>query len=359
MQSFFGRTYSNMSSISECKNNGECVIDKKNRTSCKACRLRKCLLVGMSKSGSRYGRRSNWFKIHCLLQEQSNNNNQPNDAHTNAPYFGNGLYPSAFFNNHFLPPEKQLPSPPLVNSIYKKYNKKRRIDSEMKSNCSSEESLSSMGETEGDISRSPSALSFLRPPSSHQSPSPFSETDYLHSQKKLSAMVTLTPIPNSPVSSSSASNSFSSPPHFYIPHHTSSPPVTTFIHPVVQSLIPTGASATRPGLTPVNRHQVFLDNHSSSPLPILRTGGDLLLRSPALGGVAVEQDQPIDLSVKSQTLVPHGSLPTDAEALVGSESKLKRVKVEDDTRTYKDGVRNITSPLDLTRKRTAEVPQSG
>lgn len=33
----------------------------------------------MSKSGSRYGRRSNWFKIHCLLQEQQtqhqNNNN--------------------------------------------------------------------------------------------------------------------------------------------------------------------------------------------------------------------------------------------------------------------------------------------
>lgn len=69
-QSFFGRSYNNLSSISECKNNGECVINKKNRTACKACRLRKCLLVGMSKSGSRYGRRSNWFKIHCLLQEQ-------------------------------------------------------------------------------------------------------------------------------------------------------------------------------------------------------------------------------------------------------------------------------------------------
>ncbi|XP_045464319.1 vitamin D3 receptor-like [Harmonia axyridis] len=69
-KSFFGRTYNNLSSISECKNNGECVINKKNRTTCKACRLRKCLLVGMSKSGSRYGRRSNWFKIHCLLQEQ-------------------------------------------------------------------------------------------------------------------------------------------------------------------------------------------------------------------------------------------------------------------------------------------------
>ncbi|KAJ8866330.1 hypothetical protein PR048_032173 [Dryococelus australis] len=69
-RSFFGRSYNNLSSITECKNNGECVINKKNRTSCKACRLRKCLLVGMSKSGSRYGRRSNWFKIHCLLQEQ-------------------------------------------------------------------------------------------------------------------------------------------------------------------------------------------------------------------------------------------------------------------------------------------------
>lgn len=28
-------------------------------------------MVGMSKSGSRYGRRSNWFKIHCLLQDQA------------------------------------------------------------------------------------------------------------------------------------------------------------------------------------------------------------------------------------------------------------------------------------------------
>ncbi|XP_022664330.1 zygotic gap protein knirps-like isoform X1 [Varroa jacobsoni] len=70
-KSFFGRTYNNLSALGECKNNGQCIINKKNRTSCKSCRLKKCLLVGMSKSGSRYGRRSNWFKIHCLIQDQA------------------------------------------------------------------------------------------------------------------------------------------------------------------------------------------------------------------------------------------------------------------------------------------------
>uniref|UniRef100_A0A8D9B4V4 Knirps-related protein n=1 Tax=Cacopsylla melanoneura TaxID=428564 RepID=A0A8D9B4V4_9HEMI len=70
-KSFFGRTYNNPNSITECKNNYQCIINKKTRTSCKACRLYKCKLVGMSKNGSRYGRRSNWFKIHCLLEEQN------------------------------------------------------------------------------------------------------------------------------------------------------------------------------------------------------------------------------------------------------------------------------------------------
>ena len=39
----------------------------------------------MSKSGSRYGRRSNWFKIHCLLQEQQQQAAAAIAAHQNNP----------------------------------------------------------------------------------------------------------------------------------------------------------------------------------------------------------------------------------------------------------------------------------
>ncbi|CAO1431564.1 unnamed protein product [Diamesa hyperborea] len=105
-KSFFGRSYNNLSSITECKNNGECAINKKNRTACKACRLRKCLLVGMSKSGSRYGRRSNWFKIHCLLQEQqqaaaaahqNGGQNPPQLSPNSLNLMGHPSYASNFF----------------------------------------------------------------------------------------------------------------------------------------------------------------------------------------------------------------------------------------------------------------------
>ncbi|KAF7996456.1 hypothetical protein HCN44_002088 [Aphidius gifuensis] len=110
-KSFFGRTYNNLGSISECKNGGNCVINKKNRTACKACRLRKCLYVGMSKSGSRYGRRSNWFKIHCLLQEQTNSNHSgitPNPFGTN--YLPNFMASSQTNQNVFKDNDRTSPN---------------------------------------------------------------------------------------------------------------------------------------------------------------------------------------------------------------------------------------------------------
>ena len=110
-KSFFGRTCNNQSVIQECKNNYRCVINKKNRTACKACRLRKCLMVGMSKSGSRYGRRSNWFKIHCLMQQASGGGSggggsNPGSGTTRTPE------PPQNHHHHQQPPVVVPPVPP-------------------------------------------------------------------------------------------------------------------------------------------------------------------------------------------------------------------------------------------------------
>lgn len=183
-QSFFGRTYNNLGSISECKNNGECVINKKNRTACKACRLRKCLLVGMSKSGSRYGRRSNWFKIHCLLQEQQQHQQQTNFP-IGLPGATNLLRP-----HPFLPLFRNLPI--------------------TESKSSESDSGASSADPEDDL-RSTSALSCFRANASPFSdrdslkklPSPASDSECV-ARRKLSASITLA-MPPSPASLPSVS----------------------------------------------------------------------------------------------------------------------------------------------------------
>ncbi|XP_058838466.1 protein embryonic gonad-like [Topomyia yanbarensis] len=156
-KSFFGRTYNNLSSISECKNNGECVINKKNRTACKACRLRKCLVVGMSKSGSRYGRRSNWFKIHCLLQEQQahkNNNNNNLASNNNDTSSSNNNNNSSSNNNGsrninspVLLPNGFLPANFLSN-LCNNNNNNVTMKKELKRPCSPSDSGASSADPE-------------------------------------------------------------------------------------------------------------------------------------------------------------------------------------------------------------------
>lgn len=333
-QSFFGRTYNNLSSISECKNNGECVINKKNRTSCKACRLRKCLQVGMSKSGSRYGRRSNWFKIHCLLQEQSSSGMSPNQALLGSN--GTGLYPGLLHPSHFLTSENFLQA--RINGYPPQYGQKDEKKDENRHSSTDDSGGSSMEDVEEDASsRSASALSFMRPPSSHKTPSPFSEKD---SPSFKSHKIPCT-LPTSPLGISTHP-AFPSPLN---PNYLSLPYLSAQIRPY-------SFPATRPGLTPASGHPMQLD-HIPPPSWPQRTGGDLLLYSPAPGGVAVEQEEPIDLSVKSTSTTPALTSPC-------ASPELKKYRFgEDHLTTVREG---RTTPLDLTkrspsRELAAELPR--
>lgn len=332
-KSFFGRTYNNLGSITECKNQGACVINKKNRTSCKACRLRKCLLVGMSKSGSRYGRRSNWFKIHCLLQQQQSQTQGSSPSPTTA------FYPGAFLHSPFLGAAAHHPPgladyPGLMHADVKeevaRAERAERLQelseraAKSERSASSHSEYSSSGENDNDSSRSPNT--FLRPPSSHQTPSPFSEPELLGARMKLE--VRSPPSPLGPAS-------FTTPP---LPGQVASPRV---LFPPLP--LPGVPGVARPGLAPT---LMFLDP-SCPP----RAGGDLALASPALGGLAEDQDQPMDLSVKGTSMSARTSpSPPHSPAAV---TKLPEGLAQDDTKDSKECV------LDLTSKRGSEVPQSG
>ncbi len=328
LQSFFGRTYNNMSSISECKNNGDCIINKKNRTSCKSCRLRKCLLVGMSKSGSRYGRRSNWFKIHCLLQEQNPSLNAQNGLNPNfiGPN-GASLYPGLFSTRHAINPDEFFKNgltrfPPFSDG--------KHITDLEKYQTSPEDSGGSSAGDMDDESRSTSVTS-RGAPNSHQTPSPFSDKDF--NQKKLSITV-----PSSP-NNTTAPSPFPSPQSVYTSPYVS-PPLRH-----IPSHIPFPVAPG--GITPIHKNLVILDHidHTWNPM---RSGSDLLLYSPAPGGVPEEQNQPIDLSVKSCL---NDSPKERATSPASSRSTKSPI---DDSPDEKD-VKCVHIPLDLTSKRHQEL----
>lgn len=138
----------------------------------------------MSKSGSRYGRRSNWFKIHCLLQEQQQHQQQTNFP-IGLPGATNLLRP-----HPFLPLFRNLPI--------------------TESKSSESDSGASSADPEDDL-RSTSALSCFRANASPFSdrdslkklPSPASDSECV-ARRKLSASITLA-MPPSPASLPSVS----------------------------------------------------------------------------------------------------------------------------------------------------------
>lgn len=184
----------------------------------------------------------------------------------------------------------------------------------------SDSGASSADPEDDNSSRSASALSFIRPTSS-----PLSDKDFFSNnnhkpkeatKRKSMPNVTLN-IPSSPFGSSSSIASFS-------------PRSGPFL-PALRS-VPAGPLSSWPS----------------------RTGGDLLLCSPALAGVAVDQDQPIDLSIKSSAMTCRGSAKN--EDCSDSEPELS-IDLKDD----EDASEVLKTPLDLTlvSKRTGELPLTG
>lgn len=90
-------------------------------------------MVGMSKSGSRYGRRSNWFKIHCLLQEQqqqqqaaaaaaaAGNRKTPPSSSSSINMLGHSNYPPSLYSRPTTKEELML----LGFEDYNNHNSKR------------------------------------------------------------------------------------------------------------------------------------------------------------------------------------------------------------------------------------------
>lgn len=462
-QSFFGRTYNNLSSISECKNNGECVINKKNRTSCKACRLRKCLLVGMSKSGSRYGRRSNWFKIHCLLQDQNaaaaaaavghhqphhhhqhhngSNRSSPHHQQPQPPHhqsqpspFGSPLYPAGLVHpgHHFLTTDKflqarlngygaaaalmtaaaqddascrrQAAADAIIsghhhhhhrnrhhhnnnnNSIDRRHRHRYDDEDDDDDDCGGrrrrrdgdddDDDDDDNGErndnNNGSDDHSPKGghRRRRRPSASDDSGGssmPDDEDNRGSSRRKTASPVLRhhhrspscttggTPPAFRQLSSSPSASSTGSGDAKRIRLSVSPSSATVGLSPVSGFHSPYyPMSVTRPGLTPFVGGGLTLSMaaagwHAAVAAGRTAAGGDLLLSSPAPGGVAIEQEYPIDLSLKTTAAKYNRSpLPHAPQSAGGRHSST------DDPETAATATTLPPSPLDLT-KRTAEV----
>lgn len=262
----------------------------------------------MSKSGSRYGRRSNWFKIHCLLQEQQQQHIHQLQTNKSPPSFNTSI------NTSFLP-TNLLPAAALAE-YYKNTEKTAFTDDVTRQSVSPSDSGASSADPEDDnSSRSTSGLSIFRPASS-----PSSEKDIrLHAIRNQNKDV--------------KRKKPSLPPFGLSQQLTATPSYTPRSVPFMSSPMP-----------------------QMRPIPAMswqgRNGGDLLLHSPAVGGIAIEQDQPIDLSIKSTAVLFRSPKNEDA-----SDSE-PEMSIDLNSDSSKD-IMKIPLDLSLVSKRTEEVPLTG
>ncbi|CAO1427669.1 unnamed protein product [Diamesa hyperborea] len=358
-KSFFGRTYNNLSSISECKNNGECVINKKNRTSCKACRLRKCLLVGMSKSGSRYGRRSNWFKIHCLLQEQqqhksnnnnnnNNNNNSNNNNNNNNTYNGNNNISSSpngpqSGNTNIL--QNDFISSHFLANLYSNYsnNNNNTINNNNNNNNNSIKSqeikrISSPSDS-GASSADPDETSIKYNNNNNNNNNNSNNNNNISKSKNNNLI-------------QQQSNNFSE--KLIVDRHSVSSNDDSVVGKVVMNNLMKPISP----FMPYNLHHSLSSSALSSrtpstpeyfmlPLPQLTVTPNLLHKLPFSDN---EQNEPMDLSVKSTKRFRQPAAADDEDDFSNHETKSIRSSTPYSTSPHHDAAKPI--PLDLTLVRT-------
>uniref|UniRef100_A0A3P8VUN1 Nuclear receptor subfamily 1, group D, member 2b n=1 Tax=Cynoglossus semilaevis TaxID=244447 RepID=A0A3P8VUN1_CYNSE len=92
---FFRRSIQQNIHYKKCLKNGTCPIMRINRNRCQQCRLRKCLMVGMSRDSVRFGRIPKREKQRMLLEMQNAMNNIINNGQLNSQLQSSQMLPAA------------------------------------------------------------------------------------------------------------------------------------------------------------------------------------------------------------------------------------------------------------------------